>query len=115
MKKVSLACLLLGCFLASAQAAEEPKRPNVVLILADDLAWDVWGAFGNPEVGSRYRPAGLGGMRFDRAFGAELAMIGDAKKAAAAVFYERYVAARQHPEYLRLKSEHRQRHGGGPA
>jgi hypothetical protein len=36
----------------------------------------------------------------------------DAEKAAAAVFYDRYVAARQHPEYLRLKREHRENDGG---
>jgi hypothetical protein len=34
------------------------------------------------------------------------------KAAAAAVFHERYVAARQHPEYLRLKQGHRERHEG---
>ena len=32
------------------------------------------------------------------------------KAAAAAVFYERYVAARQHPEYLRLRREHVESH-----
>ena len=30
--------------------AEEPKRPNVVLIIADDMAWDDCGAFGNPKI-----------------------------------------------------------------
>ena len=34
------------------------------------------------------------------------------KAAAAAVFYERYVAARQHPGYLRLKESHREQHEG---
>jgi len=33
----------------SAQAAEDPGRPNVVLIIADDMAWDDCGAFGNPR------------------------------------------------------------------
>jgi hypothetical protein len=38
---------------------------------------------------------------------------GDVEKAAlAAVFYERYVSARQHPEYLRLKKGHYEQHEG---
>src|SRR5689334_9397923 len=56
------------------------------------------------------------GRKYDKETGDELPRVEDAEKAAAAaVFYERYVAARQHPEYLRLKAEHRQRHEGGPA
>jgi len=49
--------------------AEEPKRPNVILIIADDLAWDDCGAFGNPKVGTpNIDRLARGGMRFDRAF-----------------------------------------------
>ena len=52
-----------------------------------------------------------GGRKYDKQTGAELPRTVDAEKAeAAAVFYERYVAARQHPEYLRLKQEHREKH-----
>ena len=52
-----------------------------------------------------------GGRKYDRATGAELPRVEDSEKAAAAaVFYERYVAARQHPEYLRLKREHIEKH-----
>ena len=32
------------------------------------------------------------------------------KAAAAAVFYERYVAARRHPEYVRQQKLHREQH-----
>src|SRR3954454_23251201 len=50
-----------------------------------------------------------GGRKYDRATGAESPRTEDAEKAAAAAaFYERYVAARQHPEYLRLKERHRE-------
>jgi len=49
--------------------AGEAKRPNVVLIIADDLAWDDCGAFGNPKVGTpNIDRLARGGMRFDRAF-----------------------------------------------
>ena len=52
-----------------------------------------------------------GGRKYDRKTGAELPRAEDAEKAAAAaVFYERYVAARQHPEYLRLKDRHWEQH-----
>ncbi|GAC1336896.1 MAG: DUF4385 domain-containing protein [Isosphaeraceae bacterium] len=48
-----------------------------------------------------------GGRKYDKKTGTELPRIEDAEKAAAAaVFYERYVAAREHPVYLRLKREH---------
>ena len=45
---------VLFCCLASPQAhaADGARRPNVVLIIADDLAWDDCGAFGNPKVGT---------------------------------------------------------------
>jgi hypothetical protein len=54
-----------------------------------------------------------GGRKYDKETGAELPRAGDAEKAAAAaVFYERYVAARQHTEYLRLKTRHQEQHDG---
>jgi hypothetical protein len=54
-----------------------------------------------------------GGRKYDEKTGAELPRAEDAEKgAAAAVFYERYVAARRHPEYLRLKQGHRERYEG---
>jgi hypothetical protein len=51
------------------------------------------------------------GRKYDRKTGEVLPRVEDAEKAAAAaVFYERYVAARQNAKYVRLKSQHRQRH-----
>lgn len=48
-----------------------------------------------------------GGRKYDAATGDELPRIVDPEKAeAAAIFYERYVAVRQHPEYLRQKKRH---------
>lgn len=54
-----------------------------------------------------------GGRKYDRKTGEELPRTDDAEKAAAAaVFYERYVAARQDAEYVRQKKEHQERHEG---
>lgn len=48
-----------------------------------------------------------GGRKYDTKTGEELPRIEDAEKAvAAAVFYERYVAAREPPEYIRQKKRH---------
>ena len=54
-----------------------------------------------------------GGRKYDKETGAELPRAEDAEKAAAAaLFYERYVAARRHPEYLRQKQVHRENYEG---
>jgi hypothetical protein len=54
-----------------------------------------------------------GGRKYDSRTGAELPRCEDAEKAAAAAaFYERYVAARSHPDYLRLKAGHRETYEG---
>lgn len=52
-----------------------------------------------------------GGRKYDKKTGEELPRTEDKEKAqAAAVFYERYVAARQHPEYARQKKQHQVRY-----
>ena len=52
-----------------------------------------------------------GGRKYDRRTGDELPRAEDREKAeAAAVFYGRYVAARQDPEYVRQKRRHRERY-----
>lgn len=54
-----------------------------------------------------------GGRKYDKKTGDELPRTEDPKKAAAAaIFYERYVAARQHAEYLRQKKQHQERYEG---
>jgi hypothetical protein len=54
-----------------------------------------------------------GRRKFDKKTGEQLPRAEDPEKAtAAAVFYERYVAARQHPEYVRQKQRHKERCGG---
>ena len=52
-----------------------------------------------------------GGRKYDKRTGEELPRMEDTKKAAAAaVFYERYVAARQHPRYVKRKKLHQERY-----
>lgn len=54
-----------------------------------------------------------GGRKYDKKTGEESPRTADSEKAAAAaVFYERYVAARQHPEYVRLKKLHKEKYEG---
>ena len=54
-----------------------------------------------------------GGRKYDKKTGVELPRTEDAEKAAAAaIFSERYVAARQHPEYVRQKKRHQERYEG---
>ncbi len=54
-----------------------------------------------------------GGRKYDKKTGDELPRGEDAEKAAAAaVFYERYVPARKHPEYVRLRKEHQEKFEG---
>jgi Domain of unknown function (DUF4385) len=52
-----------------------------------------------------------GGRKYDMKTGDELPRTEDAEKAAAAaIFYERYVTARQHEEYVRQKKLHLEKH-----
>jgi hypothetical protein len=52
-----------------------------------------------------------GGRKYDKKTGEELPRVENKEKAeAAAIFYERYVTARQHPEYVKQKALHREKH-----
>ncbi|WP_435020352.1 sulfatase family protein [Tundrisphaera sp. TA3] len=63
---VAIVAGLLG-FLAVAE--EGPKRPNVILVIADDLGWDDCSPFGNPRVRTPHMARlARGGMCYDRAF-----------------------------------------------
>lgn len=52
-----------------------------------------------------------GGRKYDPTTGKELPRVEDAEKAAAAsIFYEKYVAARQHRKYAKQKKLHQERY-----
>lgn len=62
------ACLAFLALVSLTWAAPA-SRPNIVLIIADDLAWDDVGAFGHPTVRTPHLDKmARDGMRFDRAF-----------------------------------------------
>lgn len=46
----TLALLCLGFFASSAQETEQPRPPNVIFILADDLGWGDLSCYGNPRI-----------------------------------------------------------------
>lgn len=65
--------------------------------------------------GSGRPPNHRGGRKYDKKTGKELPRTVDKEKAEAAeIFYKRYVAARQHPDYVLLKNQHRERFEGQP-
>lgn len=52
-----------------------------------------------------------GGRKYDQTTGEELPRTNDPEKAAAAaVFYKKYVEARENTDYKRMKQEHREKH-----
>ncbi len=70
-----LAALAIACCCAGVRAAppdgrtEPPRRPNVVLVLADDQTWRDSGAYGNPDVATpNIDRLAEEGMRFTHAF-----------------------------------------------
>ncbi|MGQ9576747.1 MAG: sulfatase-like hydrolase/transferase [Thermoguttaceae bacterium] len=70
-RSLLLAAILAGPLCAEAFAAEGPPRPNIVLILADDLGWAELGCYGNtfnetPNLDQMARQ----GMRFTQAYAA---------------------------------------------
>jgi N-sulfoglucosamine sulfohydrolase len=59
--------VLSGWFAATSPAADE--RPNIVLIIADDMNWDDCGAYGHPSIRTpNIDRLATEGMRFDRAY-----------------------------------------------
>src|SRR4051794_15890634 len=68
-RTVLLAAAALGLMTARAPAAEPAARPNVILIIADDMGAEDCGAFGHPTIRTpNLDRLAKEGMRFDRAF-----------------------------------------------
>ncbi|WP_231615744.1 sulfatase family protein [Novipirellula artificiosorum] len=61
--------LMLGCVSLDANVTEATDRPNFVIFIADDMAWDDSGAYGHPSIRTKnIDRLAEQGMRFDRAF-----------------------------------------------
>jgi hypothetical protein len=93
---------IYGMFLAYLEAGDFPGADMARKFL--QMGWTRARRYANHR----------GGRKYDKGTGEEFPRVEDPEKAAAAaIFYEKYVAARQHPEYVRLKDEHRRRYEGG--
>ena len=69
MRMLIGALLLCLSISASSGAGAAPEHPNIILIIADDMACDDCGAYGNPRVRTpNIDRLAREGMRFDRAF-----------------------------------------------
>ena len=73
-KSTNFLILLLSIFTLSCSSKKETKneegeRPNIVLIIADDMAWDDSGAYGHPNIRTpNIDKLAEEGMRFDQAY-----------------------------------------------
>jgi arylsulfatase A-like enzyme len=69
MRTIILAGLCSGLMLTSAPRVQGAGRPNVILIIADDMARQDCGAYGHPAIRTpNIDRLAREGMRFDRAF-----------------------------------------------
>jgi arylsulfatase A-like enzyme len=66
---LAILTLCLGWACASEDQPGEAAPPNIILIIADDMAWDDCGAYGHPSIKTpNIDRLAREGMRFDRAF-----------------------------------------------
>ena len=67
MRALIVVCWVI--LLSACQQNPEPERPNLILIIADDMSWNDVGAYGHPYIRTPYLDQlAEQGMRFDRAF-----------------------------------------------
>ena len=66
---VCIGFMLLSCISEKKQKDGAEERPNIVFIIADDMAWDDSGAYGHPNIRTpNIDKLASDGMRFDNAF-----------------------------------------------
>jgi arylsulfatase A len=65
---IATACLCLPAIRGGAASTEAPAKPNIILILSDDVGLGDIGCFGGPFKTPRLDALAKGGMRFDRAY-----------------------------------------------
>jgi arylsulfatase A-like enzyme len=66
---VLIALAVLACSTTRAAESDNRRRPNFVVVVADDMAWNDCGAYGHPSIRTpNIDRLAREGMRFDRAF-----------------------------------------------
>jgi N-sulfoglucosamine sulfohydrolase len=69
MRTIILTGLFVGWVVTSAPGVEAAGRPNIIVMIADDLGQDDCGAYGHPSIRTpNLDKLAREGMRFDRAF-----------------------------------------------
>ncbi len=67
MKQVALCLMVLACACSTAPQEPEPARPNIVLVMADDMGWGQTGYYDHPVLKTPNLDAmAAAGLRFDR-------------------------------------------------
>jgi len=67
--RLALAGVLIGGLVPAASAQQSVSRPNIVVLVADDVRWDALGAAGNPTVLTpRLDELARDGVRFTHAY-----------------------------------------------
>src|SRR6056297_2939572 len=67
--RLFVALVLLNFLLASSATDAPEERPNLLLIIADDMAWNDCGAYGHPHIQTPHLDKlASQGMRFDNAY-----------------------------------------------
>src|SRR5207244_2552426 len=64
MTRLTAACLTLALLATGARAADPPARPNIVLILADDMGYSDLGCYGGEISTPNIDRLAAGGVRF---------------------------------------------------
>ena len=68
MRFVAKVCLVCSLLLPAAKGAED-ERPNLILIIADDMNWDDCGAYGHPSIRTpNIDSLAAEGMKFEHAY-----------------------------------------------
>lgn len=65
MFRCAIACLVLTAFALPAHAADEPRKPNIILVMADDLGCHELGCYGQTKIKTpNIDKLAAGGMKF---------------------------------------------------
>ena len=75
MKSLSCSALWLFCFAISSAVSLASDRPNVIIILADDMGYSDIGAYGGEIETPSLDSLAANGMKFSRFYNSALSLI----------------------------------------